>query len=209
MAVSKEDMLASYVLQFAVLLVIMTNLVQYFYANRGSATAEDEQQAEKESTIGGGEIVEKSNKSSKDVGVWPAALMAVSAILLLLAPAKNMVFNVCMLAFQIHGFDSTIEMALELSFSPFFTTRALQLYTIAAYVLMLVATAGQLRVGEKFVRQMSSAMRASASGRAKKCEGGSGNATTTAQRALHKFQGMLDGESQSPIVDVDVEVCET
>lgn len=82
MAVSKEDMLASYVLQFAVLLVIMTNLVQYFYANRGSATAEDEQQAEKESTIGGGEIVEKSNKSSKDVGVWPAALMAVSYLIL-------------------------------------------------------------------------------------------------------------------------------
>lgn len=119
-AVSKEGLVASYVLQAAVLCVIMTNLTQYFYAHSVNKT--------------------------------PAWLMLFATLLVILAPIRNLGFNLCMQSFQQHGYDGTIEVVLNWSFNPLLSTHLLQWYTIAGYLLMFVATVQQTEVVPKFLR---------------------------------------------------------
>lgn len=120
-AVSKENMLASYVLQFAILLVIMTNITQFFYGNKDKVSD----------------------------SLTPTGLMVLSTLFISIAPLKNLCFNVCMQAFQTHGYDSIIEVVLNMSFSPLFSQRLLQYYTVLAYILMGIATFKQTKMFHK------------------------------------------------------------
>jgi len=150
MAVSKEGMLASYVFQFAILLAIMTNLTHYFAANPPAS---------------------KNNASThtttfqkvSNFMLAPATLMAVSTALIIIAPFKNMAFNICLSAFQKNPnyFDAVVETVLDLSFAPCFSTKMLQIYTIVAYVLMGMATAKQTRMVEKLSKSVSIALKGS------------------------------------------------
>merc|ERR1719401_625567 len=61
--------------------------------------------------------------------------MMVSTVLLLVAPLKNLVVNICMASFRQNGFDSTIEHVLDTAYLPIFGERPQRYYTLAAYVL--------------------------------------------------------------------------
>lgn len=125
MALSKNLMMYSYVFTFAVTSTVMTNACQYFYFH---------------------------SPDSPDAWTrWaPFTLLSFSTVLLLIAPLKQLVVNVCMASFRQNGFDSTIETALDLAYMPALGERHVQFYTVMAYVLMLWATALQTRLVEKF-----------------------------------------------------------
>merc|ERR1719487_3136227 len=76
--------------------------------------------------------------------------MALSTVLLLVAPLKNLVVNVCMQSFRTNGFDSTIERALDLAYLPIFGEKHMRFYTSLAYVLMAWGTALQVDIFGKF-----------------------------------------------------------
>mmetsp|Transcript_51945 Transcript_51945/g.96077 ORF Transcript_51945/g.96077 Transcript_51945/m.96077 type:complete len:143 (+) Transcript_51945:383-811(+) len=101
----------SYIFTFAILLTIMTNVCQYFFLHP---------------------------PARRDVwGKWgPTMLMSASTVLLLVAPLKSLVVNICMKAFHEHGYDATIEFVLNLAYKPIFAERHMWLYTFVAYVLM-------------------------------------------------------------------------
>lgn len=73
-----------------------------------------------------------------------------STILLLVAPLKNLVVNVCMQSFRENGFDSTIEHALDIAYLPVFGEKHMRFYTSFAYMLMLWGTALQVDLFGKF-----------------------------------------------------------
>jgi len=124
LVLSKEAMIYSYIFTFALLAAVMTNTCQYFYMH----------------------LPEKQDCWGRFA---PSALLTVATVLLLVAPLKNLVVNVCMASFRQNGFDSTIESALDLAYLPVFSTRLVQLYTSFAYALMLWATAMQVDLGAK------------------------------------------------------------
>merc|ERR1719281_1645693 len=76
--------------------------------------------------------------------------MMLSTVLLLVAPLKNLVVNVCMASFRANGFDSTIEHALDLMYMPIFAQKPMQVYTATAYIFMLWSTVLQVDIGGKF-----------------------------------------------------------
>eukprot|EP00403_Amphidinium_massartii_P010270 CAMPEP_0178419078 /NCGR_PEP_ID=MMETSP0689_2-20121128/25422_1 /TAXON_ID=160604 /ORGANISM="Amphidinium massartii, Strain CS-259" /LENGTH=150 /DNA_ID=CAMNT_0020040499 /DNA_START=368 /DNA_END=821 /DNA_ORIENTATION=+ len=78
-------------------------------------------------------------------GKWgPSILMSSATVLLLVAPLKNLVVNVCMKSFRDHGYDSTIEFTLNLAYKPIFAERHMWMYTFVAYLLMSWGTALQV-----------------------------------------------------------------
>jgi hypothetical protein len=125
MAVSKESMIYSYIFTFTLLLVVMTNMCQYFATYRP--------------------------RKPDWWGSWgPTVLMALSTVLLLVAPLKNLVVNICMASFRANGFDSTIERMLDLAYMPVFGEREMRYYTMLAYVFMLWGTAMHVDLARKF-----------------------------------------------------------
>jgi len=123
--VSKEALIYSYVFTFAILMSVMTNACQYFYWHQP----------------------QKTDCWSR----WaPLLLLAGATALLLVAPMKNLVVNVCMASFKQNGYDSTIERALDIAYMPVFSTRLMQLYTSLGYALMLWGTALQIDLASKF-----------------------------------------------------------
>jgi len=117
----------SQVFTFAVLMTVMTNVCQYFYWHRP--------------------------KKRTFWAEWgPFMLLSCSTVLLLVAPLKNMVVNLCMQSFRQNGFDSTIERALDIAYMPMFGTRHQQFYTSLGYALMLWGTAMQVDLGGRLVQ---------------------------------------------------------
>uniref|UniRef100_A0A7S4RPN9 Uncharacterized protein n=1 Tax=Alexandrium monilatum TaxID=311494 RepID=A0A7S4RPN9_9DINO len=115
----------SYVFTFAVLMSVMTNTCQYFFWHQP----------------------QKPDFWSR----WaPLALLVCATLLLLVAPLKNLVVNVCMASFRRSGFDSTIEHALDLAYLPAFSTRLMQVYTFLGYTIMLWSAALQVDLPSKF-----------------------------------------------------------
>eukprot|EP00397_Hematodinium_sp_SG-2012_P043043 GEMP01047748.1.p1 GENE.GEMP01047748.1~~GEMP01047748.1.p1 ORF type:complete len:147 (+),score=19.63 GEMP01047748.1:162-602(+) len=127
MAVSKEAMTVSYVAQFSVLTVVVTNFAQYL--------------------IHAG--FEKPSYLSHFERFGTAYMQILAAVLILVAPLKSLVVDVCMQSFKQNGFDSTIEKTLELFYAPEFGQRPLQMYTALAYILMLWATTRQIGIFDK------------------------------------------------------------
>jgi len=119
-------MVYSYVFTFAVLMTVMTNVCQYFYWHR-----------------------------PKKQTFWPEwgpfILLSCATVLLLIAPLKNLVVNICMQSFRQNGFDSTIEHVLDLAYMPMFGTRHQQFYTSLGYAFMLWGTAMQVDLGGRIV----------------------------------------------------------
>merc|ERR1719352_415910 len=76
--------------------------------------------------------------------------MMLSTVLLLVAPLKNLVVNVCMASFRANGFDSTIERALDIAYMPIFGEKHMKFYTMLAFLVMLWATALQTNLAAKF-----------------------------------------------------------
>merc|ERR1719201_793124 len=76
--------------------------------------------------------------------------MMLSTVLLLVAPLKNLVVNVCMASFRANGFDSTIERALDIAYMPIFGEKHMRFYTLLAYGLMFWGTALQVDIAGKF-----------------------------------------------------------
>jgi len=125
MAVSKESLIYSYIFTFTLLMVVMTNMCQYFAYRR-------------------------PNKADW-WGCWgPTILMCLSTVLLLVSPAKNLVVNVCMASFRANGFDSTIERALDFAYMPIFGEKHMRFYTLLAYGLMVWGTFLQADIAAKF-----------------------------------------------------------
>lgn len=125
MAVSKDSLIYSYIFTFTLLLVVMTNMCQYFAWHRP--------------------------QKADWWGRWgPTVLMAISTVLLLVSPAKNLVVNVCMASFRKNGFDSTIEKALDFAYLPIFGEKEMRFYTLLAYGLMFWGTALQVDIAGKF-----------------------------------------------------------
>mmetsp|Transcript_37468 Transcript_37468/g.104108 ORF Transcript_37468/g.104108 Transcript_37468/m.104108 type:complete len:129 (-) Transcript_37468:156-542(-) len=106
-------------------MTVMTNACQYFYFHRP----------------------QKPDFWSR----WaPFVLLSCATVLLLIAPLKNLVVNVCMTSFRQNGFDSTIEWALDIAYKPIFGERFVQFYTSLGYALMLWGTALQVDLAAKF-----------------------------------------------------------
>lgn len=125
MAVSKESLIYSYIFTFTLLLVVMTNVCQYFGFHRPS--------------------------KADFWGRWgPTILMVLSTVLLLVSPLKNLVVNICMASFRANGFDSTIERTLDIAYMPVFGEKHMRFYTLLAYVLMFWSTALQVDIAGKF-----------------------------------------------------------
>mmetsp|Transcript_69503 Transcript_69503/g.224851 ORF Transcript_69503/g.224851 Transcript_69503/m.224851 type:complete len:127 (-) Transcript_69503:94-474(-) len=101
------------------LMMVMTNACQYFYWHR-----------------------------PQKAGCWshwgPFLLLSCATVLLLIAPLKNLVVNVCMASFKQNGFDPTIESVLDVAYKPVFGTRLMQAYTMLGYGLMMWGTAMQV-----------------------------------------------------------------
>merc|ERR1719271_1094611 len=76
--------------------------------------------------------------------------MMLSTVLLLVAPLKNLVVNVCMASFRANGFDSTIEHALDIAYMPIFGEKHMKFYTGMAYIFMFWSTAMQVDLAGKF-----------------------------------------------------------
>merc|ERR1719182_608172 len=76
--------------------------------------------------------------------------MMLSTVLLLVAPLKNLVVNVCMASFRANGFDSTIERALDIAYMPIFGEKHMKFYTLLTYGLMFWGTAMQVDITGKF-----------------------------------------------------------
>lgn len=128
MAVSKESLIYSYIFTFTLLMVVMTNMCQYFANHRPRGRPDW-------------------------WGRWgPTILMGISTVLLLVAPTKNLVVNVCMASFRANGFDSTIERALDIAYMPIFGEKQQRFYTLLAYGLMFWATSLHVDLAGKFTR---------------------------------------------------------
>jgi len=125
MAVSKDEMMTSYIFTFAILLTVMTNVCQYFWIRR----------PESDSCWGRN-------------GAY--ILMCLATFFILLSPFKNLVVNLCMESFRQNGFDSTIEFWLDMMYMPWLGTKPLQMYTALAYVFMMWSTARQVNLAQKF-----------------------------------------------------------
>lgn len=123
-------MLTSYILQYAVIVTVMTNVSQHFLWS----------------------AVEKPRDPTK--GCWERwgafVLMSAATFLIQLNPLKNLLVNVAMESFKTNGFDSTIEQVLDFSYSPMMGERPVQMYTCVAYVLMMWATVKQTNLFAKF-----------------------------------------------------------
>lgn len=127
MAVSKESLIYSYIFTFTLLMVVMTNMCQYFATHRP--------------------------RRPEWWGTWgPTILMVLSTVLLLVQPLKNLVVNICMASFRANGFDSTIERALDIAYMPIFGERQMRFYTLLAYGFMFWGTALHVDIAGKFTR---------------------------------------------------------
>lgn len=125
MAISKDSLIYSYIFTFTLLLVVMTNMCQYYAMRR-------------------------PNKADW-WGRWgPTVLMVFSTMLLMVSPTKNLVVNICMASFRANGFDSTIERALDFAYMPVFGEKEMRFYTLLAYGLMFWGTALQVDIAGKF-----------------------------------------------------------
>lgn len=159
MALSKDSMLGSYVFTFALTSTAMTNTCQYFY-----------------------------NHPPQVPDAWgrwaPSMLMSFATVLLLIAPLKQVVVNVCMQSFRENGFDSTIEKALDLAYMPIFGEKHMQFYTMLAFLLMLWATALQTNLAAKFRASLRASQAAARAPNAKTTAGsGRGAATMGSAKA--------------------------
>lgn len=125
MAVSKDEMMSSYIFTFAILLTVMTNVCQYFWVRRPN-----------------------SDSCWGRNGAF--VLMVLSTFFILLSPFKNLVVNLCMESFRQNGFDSTIEFWLDMMYMPWLGTKPLQMYTALAYVFMFWGTCRQVNLIAKF-----------------------------------------------------------
>lgn len=123
-------MMTSYIIQYAVIVTVMTNVCQHFFWS----------------------AVDKPRDSNQ--GCWDRwgsfFLMSAATFLIQLNPLKNLLVNVAMESFKTNGFDSTIESVLDFSYSPMMGERPVQMYTCVAYVLMMWATVRQTNLIEKF-----------------------------------------------------------
>merc|ERR1719171_2665085 len=90
--------------------------------------------------------------------------MMLSTILLLVAPTKNLVVNVCMASFRANGFDSTIERALDIAYMPIFGEKQQRFYTLLAYGLMFWGTALQVDIAGKLTALIHLQLKLSAKG---------------------------------------------
>lgn len=118
-------MIYSYIFTFTLLLVVMTNMCQYFATHRP--------------------------RKAEWWGTWgPTVLMVLSTMLLLVSPLKNLVVNVCMASFRANGFDSTIERTLDFAYMPIFGEKEMRFYTVFAYGLMCWGTALHVDIAGKF-----------------------------------------------------------
>lgn len=124
LAVGQEALARSYALTFVILLAVMGTTCVHFYRNRPWRRGGCAQ--------------------------WgPFAMMVSSTVLLLLAPLKNLVTHACMESFRLHGYSALIGRALDIMYTPMFSTRVLQAYTAVAYVLMFWASAMQVDMFSK------------------------------------------------------------
>jgi len=124
-AVSKEELIYSYVFTFAVLMAVMSNACHYFLVHRP--------------------------RKPDCWGRWaPFVLMATATGLMMVSPLKNLLVNVCMQSFRTNGFDATIATVLDFAYKPVFSTKCMQVYTGTAYVLMAWGTALQVDLLAKF-----------------------------------------------------------
>lgn len=130
MAISKDSLIYSYIFTFTLLLVVMTNMCQYFAVRRP--------------------------QKAEWWGRWgPTVLMVLSTALLMVSPTKNLVVNICMASFRANGFDSTIERALDIAYMPVFGEKEMRFYTLFAYGLMFWGTALQVDISGKFTHALN------------------------------------------------------
>jgi len=130
MAISKDSLIYSYIFTFTLLLVVMTNMCQYFAVRRP--------------------------QKAEWWGRWgPTVLMVFSTALLMVSPTKNLVVNICMASFRANGFDSTIERALDFAYMPVFGEKEMRFYTLLAYGLMFWGTALQVDIAGKFTAALN------------------------------------------------------
>jgi hypothetical protein len=123
-------MMTSYIIQYAVICTVMTNVCQHFMWS----------------------MVEKPREPGQSC--WDRCgafvLICIATFLIQLNPLKNLLVNVAMESFKTNGFDSTIESVLDFSYSPLMSERPVQMYTACGYVLMMWATAKQTDLFAKF-----------------------------------------------------------
>lgn len=106
----------TYTIQFAVMLSLCTNLVQ-FYARAGSA------------------------KTGSHVRRYGAAyLMLVATLLLLVSPLKNLMVNICMQSFQDHGYEESIGVILDVTTSQNMNSAVMQKLTMLGYAFLTAGT---------------------------------------------------------------------
>jgi len=117
----------SYVAQFSILLVIMTNICQYLV------------------TAG----FQKRSYLSHFERFGSFYIMFLASVLILIAPLKTLAVDLAMTSFKANGFNSTIERILQFFYAPEFAQLPLQIYTAVAYVLMLWVMIRQLNLVEK------------------------------------------------------------
>lgn len=118
----------SYVAQFSVLLVIMTNCCQYL--------------------LTGGFQKQSYLPHFERFGSY--YIMCLASVLILVAPLKTLAVDLAMTSFKAYGFNPTIERTLQFFYAPEFAQLPLQIYTAIAYMLMLWVMVRQLNLLDKF-----------------------------------------------------------
>mmetsp|Transcript_59128 Transcript_59128/g.129522 ORF Transcript_59128/g.129522 Transcript_59128/m.129522 type:complete len:117 (-) Transcript_59128:207-557(-) len=66
----------------------------------------------------------------------PTYLMLVATVLILTAPLKSLVVNLCMQSFKTNGYDDTIGSMLDWTSIPLLAENRLRYITVAGYVAM-------------------------------------------------------------------------
>ena len=121
--VSHTALMLTYTLQFAIMLSITTNLVQYLW-RKGH-----------------------SRRGSHMRKYGAAYMMAIAMVLLLASPLKNLMVNLCMQSFKEHGYEDTIGTILDLTTSSAVSTANMQKATVLGYVFLTLATAQSMETG--------------------------------------------------------------
>lgn len=106
----------TYTIQFAVMLSLTSNLVQ-FYARAGAA---------------------KTGSHWRRFGA--AYFMIVAMLLLLVSPLKNLMVNICMQSFQDHGFEASIGVILDVTTAPSMDSAVMQKLTMLGYAFLTAGT---------------------------------------------------------------------
>jgi len=128
MVVSKESMTMSYVAQFSILLVIMTNCCQYLLTSG----------------------FQKQSYLPHFERFGSYYIMCLASVLILVAPLKTLAVDLAMTSFKAYGFNATIERTLQFFYAPEFAQLPLQIYTGVAYLLMFWVMIRQLNLLDRF-----------------------------------------------------------